>query len=583
MKKLSIILIVVVIAGGAAWWFLRKPVAPLPWDELVFLDTGMDATARDIWWHQGEGSGVLPLPLLLSLTNVDTRGPYLESVAAYGMVPDSTNTFGLPIGLAIDDEPGPDGRTQMVGINCAACHTGIFTFERTGMVIDGAPNMMDVEVLIGVLARSVAASVVNPIELLALIARSASSARALEDSGPTFEMAPDALVMLNRLVAEDADAEHVRTREHVQQVVHSAYGAASVADAEEIVRNGMGAADTAVGHPDHLPHTRTILQSVSDDIHWLRGRVASLEIIAKAFKNATEGGPGRSDSFDIIWDMLVQHDSIISLDSPVSTPDLFDYARRTWVHWDGNTNTVFSRNFAQAVALGASYDPATGESHVEPRGLMALEAAAHELTAPEWPEEILGDIDRDLAATGEEVFANQCAGCHSADSSNFIPVEEVGTDPLRTRQFADLRVGSQTYPEALTELGERMTRAGFEAHNLTPEEIALPERVSDPVWRATLSYNARPIRAVWASPPYLHNGSVPTIWDLLQPASNRPTTFPVGRELDPTRVGISVTNQPKESWLFDTSIKGNSNSGHEFGVDLTDDQKWALIEYLKIR
>ena len=102
-------------------------------------------------------------------------------------------------------------------------------------------------------------------------------------------------------------------------------------------------------------------------------------------------------------------------------------------------------------------------------------------------------------------------------------------------------------------------------------------------------YPAKTLAGIWATAPYLHNGSVPTLYDLLLPAAQRPTRFTVGqREYDPVRVGYQ--QDPAKYKLppyftpavIDTTLPGNSNAGHEWKLDtLTDAQRWALIEYLK--
>lgn len=141
---------------------------------------------------------------------------------------------------------------------------------------------------------------------------------------------------------------------------------------------------------------------------------------------------------------------------------------------------------------------------------------------------------------------------------------------------------------------------------------------------ANLGYKARPLQGVWATAPFLHNGSVPTLYHLLSPAQDRPTYFYLGsREYDPVRVGYLTpmerdtgappstskladpTIQPRKGeFRFDTRLRGNSNRGHEFndghvpwdsskppeaqyqngliGPRLREDEKMALIEYLKI-
>jgi hypothetical protein len=93
-------------------------------------------------------------------------------------------------------------------------------------------------------------------------------------------------------------------------------------------------------------------------------------------------------------------------------------------------------------------------------------------------------------------------------------------------------------------------------------------------------YKARPLDGIWATAPYLHNGSVPTLWELLQEPDKRMKVFYVGRrDFDPKNVGFESATGP---YKFDTSLRGNSNSGHAAGTrELTEPQKRALLEYLK--
>jgi hypothetical protein len=100
-----------------------------------------------------------------------------------------------------------------------------------------------------------------------------------------------------------------------------------------------------------------------------------------------------------------------------------------------------------------------------------------------------------------------------------------------------------------------------------------------------LKYKARPLDGIWATAPYLHNGSVPNLWQLLLPAGQRDKKFWVGsREIDTKNVGFKTDQVPGGS-EFDTSLPGNSNSGHDSpaygGGKMTDAQRWDLIEYLK--
>jgi hypothetical protein len=126
---------------------------------------------------------------------------------------------------------------------------------------------------------------------------------------------------------------------------------------------------------------------------------------------------------------------------------------------------------------------------------------------------------------------------------------------------------------------ERLAAHGYQA--FYPEPLDPPPSLS--------SYKANPAEGMWASPPYLHNGSVPNLYELLSPAKERSKTFFIGRDFDPVEVGVD-TSGASGKFLFDTSLFGNSNIGHSFengsgpgviGPLLTEKERWALIEYIK--
>lgn len=108
--------------------------------------------------------------------------------------------------------------------------------------------------------------------------------------------------------------------------------------------------------------------------------------------------------------------------------------------------------------------------------------------------------------------------------------------------------------------------------------------------QAPLAYKVRPLNGIWSTPPYLHNGSVPNLYALLSPVAERPKTFYLGhRDYDPVNVGYRH-DELAGGFEFDTSIRGNHNTGHEFSNEkrsgvigrlLSPDERRALIEYLK--
>jgi hypothetical protein len=115
------------------------------------------------------------------------------------------------------------------------------------------------------------------------------------------------------------------------------------------------------------------------------------------------------------------------------------------------------------------------------------------------------------------------------------------------------------------------------------------------------SYRAKPLEGIWATAPFLHNGSVPNLYEMLLPANQRSKKFYLkGRTFDPVKVGLITNPTDPAAFLYDTTIPGNSNTGHEFragylgppkpgdpplwgviGPEFTEKQRWSIIEYLK--
>ena len=186
------------------------------------------------------------------------------------------------------------------------------------------------------------------------------------------------------------------------------------------------------------------------------------------------------------------------------------------------------------------------------------------------PPRFPGAVQWDLAARGQTLYTSKCASCHGTYEGPLgdltltrfpnvkVKAADWGTDPARldrltAQDLADL----QTF-----EVARGLT---FQPHQ---------------------GYMAPILDGLWAEAPYLHNGSVPTLWDLMHPAT-RPATFTVGgHALDYQKVGISYPpgyTPFSEPAVYLTTDAGHSNRGHERPFDtMTEDEKTALLEYLKL-
>jgi len=156
----------------------------------------------------------------------------------------------------------------------------------------------------------------------------------------------------------------------------------------------------------------------------------------------------------------------------------------------------------------------------------------------------------------------------------------LGTDPNRANSFGQL-VGDRPFPDAVAPLLRGLKQRAFADDGITEAQQATMD-AKTVVWRATGMYKARRLKGIWATAPYLHNGSVPTLYHLLHPEL-RPARFVVGnREFDPEKVGYQSGGA--NGWTFNTTMPGNSNIGHSgerFGSALPEQKKSELLEYLK--
>jgi mono/diheme cytochrome c family protein len=304
----------------------------------------------------------------------------------------------------------------------------------------------------------------------------------------------------------------------------------------------------------------------------LRNRIAP--ILAQMPGGAATGpnsvprwGRGRVDTFNpykavqFNWSLdALPPDELIGA---ADFPSLWNQAPRDGLHlhWDGDNDSVDERNLS--ASLGAGVTPVT----VDHASLKRVHDWIWTLPPPEYPY----DIDRELSARGAAVYAQQCVDCHAdhrfrdgvksgARLGLVDDIDRIGTDRHR--------LDSYTFEFAMNQ------------YSLYPDS---PYRFTH--FRKTTGYANLPLDGIWLRGPYLHNGSVPTLRELLDAPENRPQIFYRGYDVfDQARVGF-VSNVPAANgqtfFRYDTTVPGNGNGGHLYGTSLSDADKRAIVEYLK--
>jgi hypothetical protein len=304
-------------------------------------------------------------------------------------------------------------------------------------------------------------------------------------------------------------------------------------------------------------------------VYYMRERILALRDRLGFIAEHPEWGPGRVDTFNPLKayfnfppDQLAKEERIGTTDFP----SIWNQGQRETLkmnlHWDGNNVSLEERN--RSAAMGTGITPPTGDR----KSLKRVADWLRNLPAPPYPFA----IDKNLAAQGAPLYKEYCAACHGADGKDFrgaqvgkvVPIADIGTDRSR--------LDSYTYDVAVN---QNLIFAGYEG-----------ERFSH--FRKTFGYANSPLDGLWLRAPYLHNGSVPSVRDLLEPSAGRPKTFYRGYDVyDQKKLGfVSSVSQEgsRKYFLYNTDEIGNSNQGHDgkrYGTELSATQKDALLEYLK--
>jgi len=516
--------------------------------KVVYLDQGWTPAERSWFYTTTQGARMLPYDWFLALEQATGTQKFraVANMRRMGFLVDATspaNPDRLPVGFAKDVHPQ---RGASLGLTCAACHTGQLEVGGKAVRIDGGQGMIDLEVF--------------------------------QDG---------LLAALEATLADDAKFARFATA---------------------VLAGG----DTTAARAE------------------LRGRVGGVRDWWSARIERSRGlsphGPSRTDAFTIIANevackLLELPDNCQVASAPTQFPFLWSTPDLDWVQYNASVHNPLGRNVGEVTGVfGEQAFAADGtiESTVNIDNLFALEESLKKLTSPAWPEQVMGRIDHDLAAQGEPLYAAHCASCHTEDPQprttpnaygvtfarvNFAtPLSALGTDPTAARAFATRRALPGRLAPALATLGVigpdgkvpvaallNVATSGIIQRFFTVNGFAPAKQLQYVGFREALSpttaqlttYKARPLNGIAFTAPYLHNGSVPSIHQLLLPAAQRVKKFEVGNtRYDPKVLGYATT-RTANSRTLDTAEVGNSNAGHEYGTGLTEPERMALIEYIK--
>jgi hypothetical protein len=510
---------------------------------VIGLTTGMSAFAADPirhpaqnwsheltqrFYHTPEGTFLMPYRWADGLAKAYDQGTFAEVVREFGVLPNSAvtdlNPDGLPVGFVRDarnwSAPGSSNEPWL-GITCAMCHTGELRANGHTIRVPGGSS---------------------PVQFASLMRGVFGKLAALPDDTTRFP------IFATALGATDGDALKTQVNQFLDQHKVKAY---------------LKLTDPAVMPFRHGPYRLDALT------------LGALNI-ALMSPPSPMGGVSTPP---------------LSADVPVSYPAIWTGPWRENVQYYVAIHSPLPRNVIQAFST-SFVRPSGVAPHraIAMKNLIIMEEWLRDLNPPAWPEEWLGAIDHARARKGRELFQQRCAECHNWQLTGPNPL---GVSFIRTYETAAEKLGTDaTLANKFRNANERMLLLQqksneliiehFKAENTGPVERQQATLGKDNVWAIRSGYSSGPLDGTWATAPYLHNGSVPTLYDLLLPEDDRPKKFRLGsREFDPVKVGLKSEGE----FEFDTSIAGNRNIGHsgkQFGTDMTDEERYAVIEYLKI-
>jgi len=310
-----------------------------------------------------------------------------------------------------------------------------------------------------------------------------------------------------------------------------------------------------------IPLTRQALQDQDKALAWMNR------------PHFPDWGPGRDDPMNLTkyfmtsmaWDETT---------GQADFPSIWNLKVRKgdglFLNWSCDTPAVRSVLIDSALGLGAAPDPnlpfdTCFWEHSRRdwflKRMEALDDFLSELPPPKYPF----PIDAPLAERGRPIYQKLCADCHEPGgkyTNRLVALQEIGTDPERLVTWTK---------GAADEANRRVKEMGIDRPDMVKQE----------------GYQNIPLDGIWMRAPYLHNGSVPNLRELLEPTSRRTATFYRGYDVyDPVNVGF-ITSGPEAErlgWKQSATTRGDGNEGHEgsdYGTELTPDEKEALLEYMK--
>jgi len=568
--------------------------------EPVYMHQGQDWTtvARADFYTRDQGSRLIPYAWLMALTQADGQPFMADQLNRYGYLPNPGNPDGLPVGFTRND--------KYAGMNCAACHTRQIVVDGQAYRIDGGPAIVDAQSMFAELDDAVA-RVLGSDDSFSTFAR-----KVLGPPDPT----PDEIVHLK----EEVQAWFLRYDTQMKQGLPSESWGPGRMDAVGMIFNRLTGLDIGPP-PSHL---------IADNIQRADAPVRYPFLWNAAIQDMTQW-PGFADNgSDILglarnlgevygvfadfypkdewWNVLgvnyLQNNSA-NFDGLRRLEDLIKKLGPPKYPWPIDENlknqgeSIYARNTDQGGCVEC-HGITPGKTRFYKNKtwatpLMDVGTDSREYDVLKWTAKSGVLEGKNIPLLTDKLKSTDKAFniLALAVTGSIIQYETSGILPSRLELHANhSNVDSHKQLRSQVEEARNQFKLPSDLQDLMgafnlpsgtePTEIGMKEQDAT---TTSFVYESRVLEGIWATAPYLHNGSVPTLADLLEPASQRPREFKIGPNYDIDRVGLAKTQTKFGNQVLKTDPtdrnSGNSNSGHEYGTKLTAQEKKALLEYLK--
>jgi hypothetical protein len=573
--------------------------------EVTYAAQGWSPADRDTFYTTSQGSHMMPYVWFRALRRLDVDEPFAaDKLQRYGYLQNNvspSNPEGLPVGFVIDGAVA----SGQLGMTCAACHTAQLEYKKDGVTralrLDGAPANADFQQFLTDLLAAARATLTQPDRFDAF-------ARSVLGAGYTAAKAAQVKEGFGKWVAQFG--------EFMDRSLPAAspWGPARL-DAFGMIFNRVAGRD--LGLLDNIkiadaPVSYPFLWNASrqDCTQWNGGVPNGLYVQALG-RNTGEVlgvfadflprrivGPGVISPAVIDFrDSSIKFAGLQALEEKIAALRAPAWPREMFGLDDSlaaRGKPLFDAHCGSCHAVQPSLDlPGLWRTPVLAVGTdpkMALNAArvsdAGLLTGALKPPPAIGARITNPAKT-TDILATAVVG--SLVTEALIPPIPPPAKLAQSGVFRGLRKDfAEHFPgENLDALLDPKLSAKDKAVAMAKVKTFIETRLSNifnpPSAVAGPAYEARVLSGIWATAPYLHNGSVPNLWELLKPAKERRRSFMVGsRVFDSKNVGYDTENSPFKSGSFVVDpANGNGNGGHEYGTALSEEERWAIIEYMK--